>query len=82
MIITLIPITRQEKDLLSDLFPNQKFPRTMKQDSKRHHYFCVEVEYLMRPIADTNIHAAAFIEEYDKRARQREKRRKFKHGAR
>ena len=36
----------------------------------------------MRPIVDTNIHAAAFIEEYDKRARQREKRRKFKHGGR
>ena len=80
MIYNLIPITKKEKELLLELFPNQKFPRTMKQDSKRHHYYCVETERLMRPIANTNIHAAAFIEEFDARARQREKRRKFRRG--
>lgn len=72
----MIPITKQEKEKLVELFPGYVFPRTMKQDSKRHHYFCVETERLMRPIADTNIHAAAFIEEFDKKARLRDKRRK------
>ena len=72
----MIPITKQEKDLLAELFPHQKFPRTMRQDSKRHHYFCVETERLMRPIASTNILAAEFIREYDRRAELRQKRRK------
>ena len=72
----MIPITRKEKELLAELFPKQNFPRTMKQDSKRHHYFCVETEKLMRPIASTNILAHEFIVEYDRRAALRDKRRK------
>lgn len=54
----MISITKQEKDLLVKLFPHYKFPRTMKQDSKRHHYFCTESEELMRPIANSNAAAA------------------------
>ncbi len=71
----MIQITKAEKELLVGMFPNIRFPRTMKQDSKRHHYFCTETIELMRPIADSNMRAAEFVREYDKR-RQRYNRRK------
>ena len=44
----MVPINKTEKDLLVKAFPPHKYPhyycypRTMKQDSKRGHYFCVE----------------------------------------
>lgn len=65
----MIPITREEKDLLAKLYPRYKYPRTMRQDSKRHHYFCTEQEDLMRAIAHSNERAAEFVREAD---RQRE----------
>lgn len=77
----MISITKAEKDRLVKAFPPNKppyyrFPRTMKQDSKRHHYFCTESEELMRAIADSNAQAAELVKEYDRRnelwrARQR-----------
>ena len=72
----MIPITKEEKDLLVKLFPRQKFHRTMKQDSKRHHYFCTESEELMRAIAHSNYHAAQFVKEADRRKKLREARKK------
>lgn len=63
----LIPITKEEKARLMELYPNYKYPRTMKQDSKRHHYYCTENEELMRVIADTNPLAAELVKEYDKK---------------
>lgn len=62
----MIPITKEEKNLLAKLFPRYRFPRTMKQDSKRHHYSCPEVEELMRPIADSNPYAAELVKEFDR----------------
>lgn len=67
----VIPITKAEKDLLVKVFPPNRppyysFPRTMKQDSKRHHYFCTESEALMRAIADSNPYAAKFVQELDR----------------
>ena len=73
----MIPITKEEKDLLVKLFPRQKFPRTMKQDSKRHHYFCTESEELMRAIAHSNSQAARFVKEADRRKELREARKKY-----
>ena len=75
----MIPITKKEKDKLVKLFPPNKpphyrFPRTMKQDSKRHHYFCTEAEELMRPIADSNSRAAELVKEFDRRRALREAR--------
>ena len=72
----MIPITKEEKDLLVKLFPRQKFPRTMKQDSKRHHYFCTESEELMQVIAHSNSQAAQFVKEADQRKKLREKKNK------
>lgn len=73
----MIQITKAEKILLAKLFPDCKFPRTMKQDSKRHHYFCTETIDLMRPIADTNIRAAEFVQEYDRRKALKNQRKRF-----
>lgn len=78
----MIPITKEEKELLVKAFPPYKppfyrFPRTMKQDSKRHHYFCTESEELMRAIAGSNSRAAELVKEFDRRKRLRETRRKM-----
>lgn len=76
----MIPITKEEKQYLASLFPDCKFPRTMKGDSKRHHYFCVETVKLMRPIAKTNPHAAAFMKEYYKNLSASGKQRNNRRG--
>ena len=76
----MISITKQEKDLLVKLFPHYKFPRTMKQDSKRHHYFRTESEELMRPIADSNSAAAERVKEFDRQRALRDARRKSQSG--
>lgn len=76
----MISITKEEKERLVKLFPNRKFPRTMKQDSKRHHYFCTESEELMRAIADSNEAAAERVKEFDRQRALREARRKSQSG--
>lgn len=63
----MIPITKEEKQKLEMLYPQYQYPRTMKQDSKRHHYYCTESEELMRAIADSNFRAAERVKEFDKR---------------
>ena len=78
----MIPITKAEKDLLVKAFPPCKppfyrFPRTMKQDSKRHHYFCTESEELMRAIASSNSRAAQLVEEFDRQRKLREERKRL-----
>ena len=78
----MIPITKAEKDLLVKAFPPYKppfyrFPRTMKQDSKRHHYFCTESEELMRAIASSNSRAAQLVEELDRQRKLREERKRL-----
>ena len=53
----MVPISRAEKDILVKEFPPHtypqyySYPRTMKQDSKRKHYFCVESKELMKRLA-------------------------------
>lgn len=73
----MIPITKEEKDLLVRAFPKEKFPRTMRQDSKRHHYFCTESEELMRAIAGSNSYAAELVKEFDRQRHLREVRKKM-----
>lgn len=72
----MIPITKAEKEKLVKLFPKCKFPRTMKQDSKRHHYFCTEREDMMRAIADSNFRAEEFVRELDHQRELQAARRK------
>lgn len=38
----MIAITASEKEAIREKFPNIHIVRTMKQDSKRHHYYMVE----------------------------------------
>lgn len=57
----MIQISKSEKQLLEKLYPNYRYPRTMRQKSHRHHYYCVEDEPLMRAIAGTNSAAAEFV---------------------
>lgn len=38
----MIAITLTEKNAICERFPDAQIVRTMKQDSKRHHYYIVE----------------------------------------
>lgn len=38
----MIAITASEKKAICEKYPNTYFVRTMRNDSKRHHYFMVE----------------------------------------
>lgn len=72
----MIPITKEEKEILSELFPKCRFPRTMRQDSKRHHYFCVESENLMRAISGSNLYAAEIVKTLDRERKLKAMRQK------
>lgn len=54
----MVPINKEEKNLLAQAFPPHRYPkyycypRTMKQDSKRGHYFCVEAPELMAKLRE------------------------------
>ena len=53
----MIAISKEEKDVISRRFPNVHIVRTMRQKSKRHHYFCEESRGVMnylRKVRDTN----------------------------
>lgn len=75
----MIQITKEEKARLLKLFPPYKssyrFPRTVRQKSKRHRYYCPESEHLMRAIAGTNENAAAIVREIDRTREVRGRRR-------
>ena len=46
----MIQMTKSEKQKMAKLFPDRIFPRTMRHDSKRGHYFCVEEPGLVRAL--------------------------------
>lgn len=48
----MIAITKQEKEAITKKFPNVYIVRTMKQKSKRHHYYCEESKGVMRYISE------------------------------
>ena len=43
----MIAINAYEKDAIREKFPHVHIVRTMKQDSKRHHYYCEESRGVM-----------------------------------
>ena len=52
----MVAITKAEKDTICKQFPNVNIVRTMRQKSKRHHYYCEEtkqVSKLLREMRDT-----------------------------
>lgn len=44
----MIAITKAEKEVIAERFPNVHIVRTMKQKSKRHRYYCEESKAVMR----------------------------------
>ena len=44
----MIAITKDEKNAICEKYPNVHIVRTMKQDSKRHHYYMAEAAAPMR----------------------------------
>lgn len=78
----MIPVTKEEKETITRLYPQYKVARTMWQDSKRHHYYAVEVECVLRAIADNNSQAASIVADIDKRKALEKARRERsrKHG--
>lgn len=48
----MVSITKAEKDVLQKAFPRAHIVRTMKQKSKRHHYYCEETNGVMRLLSE------------------------------
>lgn len=48
----MIAITKSEKEAISARFPKVHIVRTMKQKSKRHHYYCEETKQVMRLLSN------------------------------
>lgn len=48
----MIEISKDEKNIISARFPTLHIVRTMKQKSKRHHYYCEESKPAMRLIKE------------------------------
>lgn len=46
----MISITLDEKNVIRERFPNAHIARTMKGDSKRHHYYVEEAPGVMKLI--------------------------------
>ncbi len=44
----MIMVSKREKEAISERYPRVFFTRTMKQDSKRHHYYMEEAAGAMR----------------------------------
>lgn len=43
----MVQITKREKEAIIQAFPDAHIKRTMKQQSKRHHYYCEESAKIM-----------------------------------
>lgn len=46
--LQMIAITKAEKDAIREKFPSVNIVRTMKQKSKRHHYYCEETKQVSK----------------------------------
>jgi len=62
----MIEITKEEKDKIKKQYPQVFVSRTMKQDSKRHHYRIEESDKYLELIADTNETAAEILRQHKK----------------
>lgn len=48
----MIAINKSEKEVISKWLPNVHIVRTMKQKSKRHHYYCEENKQVMQLLSE------------------------------
>lgn len=67
----MIRINKEEAQTIRKVFPEAAIARTVKQDSKRHHYYLVEDERYCKLIANTNTEAKRVIDENEARRRRR-----------
>lgn len=44
----MIQISKEERAAIAEAFPDVHVVRTMKSDSKRHHYYCEEAPRVLR----------------------------------
>lgn len=44
----MVAITKEEKDIISEKYPQVHIVRTVRQKSKRHRYYCEEAGCVMR----------------------------------
>lgn len=58
----MIAISKEEKDFISKEFPKVHIVRTMKQKSKRHHYYCEESRAVMRYLDQIRNHGVVKTE--------------------
>ena len=71
----MVSITKEEKEKILQVFPNLHITRTMKQDSKRHHYYCEEHPKAMRWL-DNYRNRAVVVERQDNNVVRKTTRRK------
>ena len=43
----MVRVSKEEKDIIHQTFPHVHIARTMKQRSKRHHYYCEETRAVL-----------------------------------
>ena len=48
----MISINKSEKEVISKRLPNAHIVRTMKQNSKRHHYYCEGNKHVMQILTE------------------------------
>lgn len=48
----MIAINKLEREVISKRLPNIHIVRTMKQQSKRHHYYCEENKQVMKLLSE------------------------------
>lgn len=54
----MVAISKEEKAVITERFPNVHIVRTMRQKSKRHHYYCEESKGVMRYLEETRNNGA------------------------
>lgn len=52
----MVEISKREKDIIAERFPNVHIVRTMRQKSKRHHYYCEESRGVMKYLEEARNH--------------------------
>lgn len=64
----MVAINKEEKKAILKEFPKACIVRTMKQDSKRGHYYCTEEKGIMRFLRE--LRSSNVIEEHPARKRK------------
>ena len=67
----MVPITKEEKEILLKRYPNLSIARTMQNDSKRHHYYCEERPGAMAYLARVREYGVRYNAAAERRAPRR-----------